>query len=87
MTRKGGANGEVMDATYTVTRVAVLPNCDFCARFNIEETARYDAVTSYGPWANMCQTCFEMHGTGRLGLGKGQRLELEDELHDHIGHA
>jgi hypothetical protein len=82
MTRKGSASDTV--APFMTARVAVLPNCDFCMRFNVEETARYDAMTVYGPWANMCQTCFDMHGTGVLGLGKGQRLEEEGEV---IGHA
>lgn len=57
----------------TVAKVAALPKCDVCKN----ETACYDAATVYGPWAFMCQSCFELHGTGQLGLGKGQRLELE----------
>jgi hypothetical protein len=53
-------------------RLAVMPQCDF----NCGETARYDAATVMGPWAYMCQSCFELNGTGKLGLGLGQRLEL-----------
>jgi hypothetical protein len=49
-----------------------MPQCDF----NCGETARYDAATVMGPWAYMCQSCFELNGTGKLGLGLGQRLEL-----------
>lgn len=50
--------------------VVNLPNCDFCG-----EVANYDARTKVGPWANMCQSCFENFGVG-LGLGAGQRLVL-----------
>lgn len=35
--------------------------------------ARYDGKTKGGPWANMCQECFNKHGIG-LGTGRGQRL-------------
>jgi len=50
--------------------VVALPNCDFCG-----EVANYDARTKIGPWANMCQHCFENFGVG-LWLGAGQRLVL-----------
>lgn len=56
----------------TVAELAALPQCDF----GCGETARYDAATLMGPWAYMCQSCFELNSTGQLGLGKGQRLEL-----------
>ena len=56
----------------TVAKVAVLPQCDICKT----ETARYDAATLYGPWAYMCQSCFEVNSTGQLGIGRGQKLEL-----------
>ena len=47
-----------------------IPNCDFCK----EPTPAYaDGQTKMGPWANMCEPCFDMYGVG-LGLGKGQRL-------------
>ena len=32
-----------------------------------------------GSWAYMCQSCFDAFGVG-LGLGKGQRLIVRDEL-------
>ena len=47
-----------------------LPTCDFC-----EKVAAYDGATMMGPWANMCEECFELHGIG-LGTGKGQKLIL-----------
>jgi hypothetical protein len=46
-------------------------SCDFCG-----ETAEYDARTIFGPWANMCQECFDGKGIGQLGTGFGQRLVL-----------
>lgn len=51
----------------TVSRI---PECDFC-----DAPAKYDGKTKYGPWANMCGTCFVRHGIG-LGLGRGQELVL-----------
>ena len=49
--------------------VEQLPKCDFC-----DAQAAYDAKTKYGPWANMCQRCFWMHGIG-LGIGRRQKLQ------------
>lgn len=37
--------------------------------------AVYDAKMLEGPWAYLCQSCYDLHGVG-LGLGKGQRLIL-----------
>ena len=31
-----------------------LPTCDIC-----RGTAKYDAPTVHGPWANMCQPCYD----------------------------
>lgn len=52
--------------------VAVLPACDFCSRTT---PAVYDAKTSHGPWAYLCQGHFDDLGIG-LGTGLGQRLVL-----------
>jgi len=54
-------------------KVASIPPCDFCG-----EPAAFDAATSQGPWAFMCQDDFDIYGNGVLGLGKGQRLVLID---------
>lgn len=54
---------------YTEVNVAFIPRCDICS----ENDAAYDALTIYGPWANQCQGCFDLHGLG-LGLGLGQKL-------------
>lgn len=49
-----------------------LPQCDFCG-----EPAQFDAKTSFGPWANMCQSDFQQHGVGQLGTGFGQKLVIK----------
>ena len=41
--------------------------------------AEYDAATTMGPWADMCESHFRQFGTG-LGLGKGQRLILKSAI-------
>jgi hypothetical protein len=61
-----------------MVKVAALPNCNFCAEKGITTYAKYDCKTVFGPWANVCQECFERYGI-RLGLGFGQVLELEGE--------
>lgn len=57
----------------TITQVKELPKCDFC-----NKKAIVDGKTIMGPWANMCKEHFDLYGVG-LGLGKGQKLEVEDE--------
>ena len=54
--------------------VAVIPDCDIC-KYHWGKTtpATYDGKTHMGPWANMCEDCFQCHGVG-LGTGRGQRL-------------
>lgn len=57
---------------HTEVRLAALPEC----QIHLDGTlAAYDGKTKGGPWAFMCQECFDVHGTG-LGLGVGQRLVL-----------
>jgi len=43
--------------------------CDICG-IKITDIF-YDGRTYYGPWANMCPTCFKENGVG-LGTGSGQ---------------
>lgn len=50
------------------------PQCDICA----DRPAAVDGATTQGPWAYMCIPCHEVHGIG-LGLGKGQRLLINEE--------
>lgn len=40
-------------------------------------TFMYDAKTCYGPWANMCETCFNTIGVD-LGTGLGQQYKKND---------
>jgi hypothetical protein len=47
-----------------------LPVCDICQT----STAVYDAKTTQGPWAYMCEPCWNAYGVGRLGTGYGQKL-------------
>ena len=51
----------------------VRPDCDICQN----RKAAVDGATHQGPWGYMCIPCHEVHGVG-LGLGKGQRLLIED---------
>lgn len=55
------------------TFVEKLPKCDFCSA-----TASYDGRTKMGPWAYMCEECFQKYGVG-LGVGRGQKLKLRDK--------
>ena len=61
---------------HTQVIVSELPQCDIA---ECSFSARYDARTVYGSWANLCALHFKIHGTG-LGLGKGQELILEEEI-------
>ena len=63
---------------HTEVIVQRFPPCDFCTQRGIPyQAAHYDCKTIYGPWANMCEEHFRAYGRG-LGLGKGQRLVLEE---------
>jgi hypothetical protein len=55
------------------------PDCDV-HKHDLGETvpAYYDGKTVMGPWAYMCESCFQRVGVG-LGLGRGQRLVVRDE--------
>jgi len=37
----------------------------------------YDARTRQGPWAYLCDDCFENLTSGRLGTGFGQKYEVQ----------
>jgi hypothetical protein len=55
------------------------PNCDIhFYEKNTTVPALYDGKTKQGRWANMCQSCFEIHGVG-LGTGKGQKLTFKED--------
>ncbi len=57
----------------TVWQGTESPKCDIHAsRGYLGVEALYDGKTNMGPWACMCQACYNVHGIG-LGLGKGQK--------------
>ena len=61
--------------------VSEIPHCDMCKEYGEGESipAYADGKTMMGPWANMCQPCFDHYGIG-LGLGMGQELLLEPPI-------
>lgn len=65
-------NDERMNMSTTV-QVATLPKCDICQTLDAE----YDGATFFGPWAYMCEPCWNQNGVGKLGTGFGQRLEVK----------
>jgi len=64
----------------TEVTVTVRPDCDIHKHRHGGKSvpAEYDGKTVMGPWAYMCQPCFEHYGVG-LGMGRGQRLMVRDE--------
>jgi hypothetical protein len=57
---------------------------DFGVRFSRKPgEIVYDAKTKMGPWATMTQASWVRYGTGKLGLGLGQkyRRTTNGELH------
>lgn len=60
-----------------VTWHGTFPSCDICKTlYGVKTTAYYDARTTAGIWAYLCDDCFEEYGVG-LGLGTGQKLVLQ----------
>ncbi len=49
--------------------------CDMCRKKFKTDDVFIDGKTQGGPWADMCEDCFEQHGIG-LGLGKGQKYQV-----------
>jgi hypothetical protein len=67
--------------THEVATVSKLPPCNFrgdlIAPCSTPE-AHYDFKTVHGPWANGCETHYQLQRAfSTLGLGKGQRLVVE----------
>ena len=51
---------------------------DFGDRFTFAEgEIVYDAKTMQGPWATMTEKSFKVHGSGKLGLGLGQKYQRQ----------
>lgn len=61
----------------TTAKVATIPDCDI-HKYDKGQPgvpALYDAATKRGPWAFMCQECFDSEAKfPDLGTGKGQKL-------------
>lgn len=60
----------------TVAKVATIPMCDVHDK---SHPAAFDAAIKHNGrrvWAFVCEEAFEA-GEGALGLGRGQRLEVE----------
>ena len=47
--------------------------CDFCHK-TVESGTYVDGATRFGPWANMCESCYRTNGVG-LGMGRAQRYD------------
>jgi len=62
----------------TIAFVAELPMCDVCkANGDATVPALYDSRLKAGGWAMTCLTHYTLYGTGKLGVGLGQRLAVE----------
>lgn len=57
----------------TTVKMQTRPTCDICGK-----PAEYDGRTIQGPWAYMCESCFNTHGVG-LGTGIGQKIIVPGE--------
>jgi hypothetical protein len=76
LTPKYKRKGKLMPNDHTETVVLALPTCNLCEEAGYTEPALYDAHTTMGPWAYLCQEHFDDYGIG-LGLGQGQKLVLD----------
>lgn len=59
-----------------VTYINPPKECDVC-HGPFTESIMFDGKTCYGPWANMCMSCFNTIGVG-LGTGLGQQYRKND---------
>lgn len=70
---------------HTQVKMTELKYCDIChEKYNKKIIAKYDGKTCMGPWAHMCEIHFNDLGYG-LGLGKGQELIYELDIHKSLG--
>ncbi len=54
-----------------------LGGCDICKKpFN---NVMYDVKTNIGPWGNLCESCFQLYTSRRLGTGQGQKFERQTD--------
>ncbi len=75
--------GRIVHPHFGVIQVVVetLPLCQMCDTVERDppNPGRFDARTTRGPWAFLCQPCWLAHSVGVLGTGRGQRLVTVDE--------
>ncbi len=64
----------------TVLKVHKIPKCDICLSDGVEKDAVYEAKTNLGPWAFLCEKCFNEVGISlKMGLGRRVILIKKDE--------
>jgi len=68
-------------STKQVTYINPPKVCDVCHK-PFTENIMFDGKTVYGPWANMCMSCFNDIGVG-LGTGLGQQYK-KNEANDWV---
>lgn len=73
--------------SHKATLVYRMPDCDFCKQSGVDRVAKYDARTTYGPWANMCEIHFRNNAIGLLGTGHGQELIASHTLTNEMVRA
>jgi hypothetical protein len=53
---------------------------DFGDSYDLEPGGvMYDGETDMGPWANMTEKSWKKFGTGKLGLGHGQKYVMQED--------
>jgi hypothetical protein len=57
----------------TILKVHKIPKCDICLSHGVEKDAVYEAKTTFGPWAFLCEECFNEVGIS-LNMGLGRRI-------------
>jgi hypothetical protein len=63
----------------TVLRLHKIPKCDICLSYGSEREAVYEAKTSFGPWAFLCEKCFDEVGIS-LKMALGRKVILIKEV-------
>ena len=61
-----------------IINIESIPECDICREFDRKRKAYVDGKTVHGPWANMCELCFMVHG---MGIGTQY---LEEETYNEV---
>lgn len=56
-------------------------SCNLCKEEDLDEFV--DGKTEFGPWANMCASCYATTGMG-IGVGLGQHYKWDEEKQRYI---